>query len=1418
MIRTYLGAFAARVFAAIADAVAFLLAHVFVFSAGTQAIAQVMTAHCAQWRCPPQQPSEFRELKPVPARRFGSAARRLTSFASPLSAVLLLALAALLAAPMPIQAAGNAQLEPCSGGGFNPTPTAVEVDAVPIVVESTTDDYFVLYVKHDVDGAEVELPVLVKLGESATTTLAENVEALPKERYRVEKYLIADPADVDGDCVDDITELNDLGAMNPVNPAADVPLNDGAVALPDRATFETYAYADSDERLFLKYLVFDVDTDRPRVYFQNSNLYNSHGDFTGAIGLTQVARFRGSVIYDPALVTPDGRPGVYYYENAWEGLSVGNSFAHATRIHTVIAASMPLLEDNLALYFPGYDILNYQDELTLFKDSRIPLLFDSDIVSGTDFLALNPGEGYGRLRVLASDERPHARDIALYEALPNELPRVAGIISTVPQTPLSHVNLRAIQDGIPNAFIRDARDDPAIAPLIDGFVRYEVTDDGWELHTATKAEVDAHYEAARPAQPQTPERDLAVTGIKPLSQIGFEDWTAFGVKAANVAVLGTLRFPAGTVPDGFAIPFYFYDEFMKVHDFYTRIETMLADPDFQTDFEVQDDMLDDLRDDIEDADSPRWIVDDLTTMHATYPEGQSLRYRSSTNNEDLPGFNGAGLYDSKTQNPDETVEDGIDKSLKGVFASLWTFRAFTEREFYRIDHLATAMGVLVHPNYKDELANGVAVSFDPTDPLYGNDDWYYVNTQVGEDLVTNPEAHSVPEEILIYKDGTYRVLAISNQVPLGQLLMSNAQLTQLRDHLTAIHDHFEALYDPATGEPFAMEIEFKITNEDILAIKQARPWVFGGAEDVTPPPPPPPPPVTGGGGGGPRQTVPGAPTNLVAEATDGAVVLTWEAPEADGGSAITDYQYGINRRGWTSIGSADTIHTVTGLVNDTLYVFQVRAVNRVGRSPASDPAEATPRADVALDFAHFANGAGITSEIVLVNVAPYPIRPTIYFYAPAGDLIDPESVMDVTGDLVVTEDGALTVQTEMESVGVFTISTHGRGELVSGSVKVVTDGPMGGFLRFNLPDIGAAGVGASPPVRDVLFPARRQAGGINTGVALHNLDEEAMGVRCRLMRGGAVLEEVEIPLAANGQTSGFINDVFIGTDTSDFVGSVRCTAAGRFTGIALELGVANRIFTTLPVLTRDPSGSRGGETVLDFAHFANGAGITSELVFVNLSNEPSRPAPTPFHSDILPSLPVLYFYDPGGALIAPASVVDLTGDLVVTEDGALTVQTEIEPLGVLTISTHGRGHLLSGSVKVVSGGPIGGVLRFDLPEVGVAGVGTSPPVSDAIVPVRRQQDGLNTGIAIHNLESSPELVRCDLMQEGVRLDAANISLAANGQDARFIDQMFPTADTSDFVGAVRCAATAGGLFTAVALEMDPGNRIFTTLPVVPVEH
>ena len=573
-----------------------------------------------------------------------------------------------------------------------------------------------------------------------------------------------------------------------------------------------------------------------------------------------------------------------------------------------------------------------------------------------------------------------------------------------------------------------------------------------------------------------------------------------------------------------------------------------------------------------------------------------------------------------------------------------------------------------------------------------------------------------------------------------------------------------------------------------------------------------------GGGGGlppPSNPMPSAPRNLVAIGGDEQVTLTWDAPEDDD-DAITDYEYRIDGKGsWISIGSTDTTHTVTGLTNGTAYVFQVRAVNAVGSSPYSNRAEATPGVG-ALDFAHFANGAGIISDLVFVNVATHPIRPALYFYDKEGNPIVAESVVDLTEDLEVTEDGGLSIWTEMAPLGELTISTHGQGEVVTGSVKVVSNGPIGGFLRFDLPGIGVTGVAASQPVRDALFPARRQAGGIRTAAALHNLGEEAITVSCRLMSGGMVLEAVEIDLEANGQEARYIEEVFTATDTSDFVGSVRCTAPGLFTGIAVELDAGNRIFTTLPVVPVARAGGGGQETVLYFAHFANGSGTTSDLVFVNVSPRPSGPGPTPYHTAVSPSRPALYFYDQEGNLMDPASVVDLTGDLEVTGDGALSIQTEMEPLGELTISTHGRGELVCGSVTVVSEGPIGGVLRYALPGIGVTGVGASPPVRDALFPARRQAEGISTAAAIHNLGEEAMGVSCRLMQGGIVLEAVEIYLEANGQDARYIEEVFPRTDTSGFVGSVRCTASGEGAFTGVAVELDAGNRIFTTLPVVPV--
>ena len=234
---------------------------------------------------------------------------------------------------------------------------------------------------------------------------------------------------------------------------------------------------------------------------------------------------------------------------------------------------------------------------------------------------------------------------------------------------------------------------------------------------------------------------------------------------------------------------------------------------------------------------------------------------------------------------------------------------------------------------------------------------------------------------------------------------------------------------------------------------------------------------------------------------------------------------------------------------------------------------------------------------------------------------------------------------------------------------------------------------------------------------------------------------------------------------------------------------------------------KGGQVALDFAHFANGGGITSDIVVVNASANAVQPA--------------IYFYDKMGELIDAGSVVDVMGQgLEVTSYGALTVPNEIPSLGELTIPTHGMGDLMTGSVKVVSDStesPIGGVLRFDLTGVGVAGVGASQPVRDAIFPARRMDGGINTGAAFRNLSESKQMLTCRLMKDGQELDMEEVDLPANGQDAKFIHEMFDY-DTSDFTGSVRCTAPEGEQeFTAVALELDTDNGIFTTLPVISLE-
>ncbi|MGB0424149.1 MAG: CARDB domain-containing protein, partial [Flavobacteriales bacterium] len=129
-------------------------------------------------------------------------------------------------------------------------------------------------------------------------------------------------------------------------------------------------------------------------------------------------------------------------------------------------------------------------------------------------------------------------------------------------------------------------------------------------------------------------------------------------------------------------------------------------------------------------------------------------------------------------------------------------------------------------NFEEEKSNGVGISIDP---IYETDETFYLNTQVGESLITNPDPNSVPEEILLYEDpdlgAGYLVLRLSNLVEPGELVMDQIYLDQMRDYLSVIHDEFATLYDVEGVEGFGMDIEYKVTAQDQLVIKQARPWV-----------------------------------------------------------------------------------------------------------------------------------------------------------------------------------------------------------------------------------------------------------------------------------------------------------------------------------------------------------------------------------------------------------------------------------------------------------------------------------------------------------------------------------------------------------------------------------------------------------------
>ncbi|MEC9094728.1 MAG: hypothetical protein VX438_18610, partial [Planctomycetota bacterium] len=359
----------------------------------------------------------------------------------------------------------------------------------------------------------------------------------------------------------------------------------GVAQIPDRAMYEKLSYKGPDVKRdaylanleFVKFIIENAQTNNAKTYFMNTNNHRAHPPYMGMLSINSRGAIRGAITYLPRLKTPDGKTGLYIIDFQPNDSYTFEQIKYVTK---TLIHKAPFLEGKLSFHPLNGNIRQYERDKAKYDNSDISVHLDEHLYSNIGYLPLNSAESYGLLKIMDNQARPSPREIVICKTLPNQMPRVAGVISEVRQTPLSHVNLRAIQDQIPNAFINNALDNPQIRSLVGKFVHYRVTAEGYSLREAKKTEVEQHFAQLRPSKPQSPPRDFTAKTITDLKQIKFEDSKKFGVKAANLATLHDFKFPEGTVPQGMAVPFYFYDEFMKHNGLYDEIKTILANPGF----------------------------------------------------------------------------------------------------------------------------------------------------------------------------------------------------------------------------------------------------------------------------------------------------------------------------------------------------------------------------------------------------------------------------------------------------------------------------------------------------------------------------------------------------------------------------------------------------------------------------------------------------------------------------------------------------------------------------------------------------------------------------------------------------------------------------------------------------------------------
>ncbi|RGD58061.1 phosphoenolpyruvate synthase [Kitasatospora xanthocidica] len=444
-------------------------------------------------------------------------------------------------------------------------------------------------------------------------------------------------------------------------------------------------------------------------------------------------------------------------------------FYHRVREH--IDPSLPLV-----LKPAGHEQEGY---LARIPETEIPRVLSHELYSAASYVPLNAGTAHGRLRVFGSEDEYRAdpeplewHDIVVMPRVPEDIPRVSGIIHTEHTTPLSHINVMAAGWRIPNAVGVEAVERIDRAGLGDRcWVHYRVEADGGELL----------LEAARPGDreeaPPTPPTDrvavdlpdLTPTPVTPLSALREGDHVRFGTKAANLGELthllqhgsprwlgfysvprpprdNLLRYLArqlgapedadrteldaaaqllvkeyAHVPRGIVLPFSlqqrFLDSSAELRTAVDRLDSALRDGTSLHEGTRIEERIEELCLDaqrlIRDTPLPDPIRTEIDRAIDRHLYGARVQVvRSSSNAEDLAGFSAAGLYESVA---DASGTDAVLDAVREVWASLFSPRAVLLRRQAGIPLDHCRMAVIVQEQV-GATVGGVLVTCNPLSP------------------------------------------------------------------------------------------------------------------------------------------------------------------------------------------------------------------------------------------------------------------------------------------------------------------------------------------------------------------------------------------------------------------------------------------------------------------------------------------------------------------------------------------------------------------------------------------------------------------------------------------------------------------------------------------------------------------------------